>query len=252
MRRRFRNVVDRNQHRDLRIVHRRDADEGRSIARFGIALFGQNFRGCGFAADAVAGNIGVFARAARYNRFHGLAHVGRSLFRDDLADNRGLSGRFDRTIRIQHLFDDIRLLELAVVHDRADHIQLLQRGDGEALAERCGRQRNLVPLTRHVGVVENALCLVRQIDAGLRQHAERLGVFVEPVLADLLRNLHHCHVARVHQRFGERLRAVAARVRAADRLRPVADHQRTAAVIGVILMRQAEVIGGCNRHQLIG
>ena len=198
MRRRFRDIVDCYQHRDLRVVHRSHADKRRCVTRLHVALFLQDLGRRSLAADTVAGNISVFTCAACNDLLHRLTHISRGLLRDDLTDDRSLGSRLDRTVRIQHLLDNVGLLELAVVHNRADHVQLLQRGNSKALAKRCGRQRDLVPFTRNIRVMELAVFLIRQVNPGLLKHAERFGVFIEAVFAYLFCNLHHCHVAGIH------------------------------------------------------
>ena len=134
-------VVDRNEHRDLRVIHRRNADEGRGVAVFGVkhiafvVILRQNLRRRGLAADAITGHISVFARAAFDNRKHCFTHISRGLLRDDLPNDSRLGRRLNRTIRPEDLLDDIRLLELAVINDRADHVDHLDRGDLESLTK---------------------------------------------------------------------------------------------------------------------
>lgn len=175
----FRQVVDGDQNRDLRVVHRRYADEGGRVAVLGIehlavtVVFGQNLGGRSLAADAVAGHIRVLAGAVCDNLLHRLAHVSGGILGNDLTDHLGLVRRLDRTVSAQHFLDNIRLFQLAVVHDRADHVQHLNRRYREALTERCGRQCDFVPVTGNIQLVELALALTRQVDAGRLGQAER-------------------------------------------------------------------------------
>ena len=100
--------------------------------------------------------------------------------------------------------------------------------------------------------MELAAALARQVDAGLVEQAEGFVKFIKPRHADLLDDLHHRNVARIHQRLGQRLHAVAARVRAVDRLLPVAYHQRAAAVERAVRIHLAQLVGRSDGHELKG
>ena len=72
--------------------------------------------------------------------------------------------------------------------------------------------------------MELALAFAGQVNTGRLGQTERLVKFVKAVFTGLGDNLHHCHVARIHQCFGQRLCAVAAGIGTLNRLGPVAYH----------------------------
>ncbi len=103
-------------------------------------------RGRSLAADSRA-HTRASCRCRRDNLLHRLAHVSGGILGNDPTDHPRSQALIGTEPFPPSNFRQHTAFQLAVVHDRADHVQHLNRRYREALTERCGRQCDFVPVT---------------------------------------------------------------------------------------------------------
>ncbi len=185
-------LIQRDQNGDLRVIRRGKAQEGEHVAVL-VSVFVeviQLFGGTGLAADAVARDGGVSSGCVRTTRDNLLAHIadlGGGLLRNDLAANGWLGSLDDIVVRIDDLFDDVRLHQVAAVERRGQRRDQLDTRDLEGLAERAGaqfRDAHIVQCVVHSFIIR----FTRQVNAGqvAQTKAVKVGgkVFRTSLLAD--------------------------------------------------------------------
>ncbi len=106
-----------------------------------------------------------------------------------------------RALRVDRRLDEAGRLAGAAVRDRHVDVQHLQRAHGDAVADRHRRHaRRVVVLQRQ----EDPVGLTGEMQSGARAEAERVEVLVEPLLAELTRDLDRADVRRLTQHVGHR------------------------------------------------
>ena len=199
-------LVEDDKHQHLRVVGGGDAHKGSDPAGDLAAFLGvELFAGAGLAADPVAGNIGILARAVgiSHHLFEDAAHRLGGLFADDLALDDRFGGRNDVALRVENLTDDIRLHQAASVDRRRDGGADLDGGDLEGLPEGGGGKLLAGFFGEGVVVVENAVRFAGKVDAGRFPEAEPFEVIVEVARPDLGADHHEGGVAGKFDCLGE-------------------------------------------------
>ena len=201
--------VEGNEADVLRIVHRRDADEGDDAVLGLIAVFVvdvQLFGGTGLAAHAVAGELGVARRAVGDDGLDQLAHLLGGVLADGLADD-GFSVFFHHgPVLVQNLGDHVGLQDVAAVDYGGDGAHHLDRRGLHGLTEGHGGQLSV--FHQLCLGVEDAGGLAGHIDPGLFQQPEGVDVIIEFVAAQQNADVGKGDVAGVLQGLSQRFRAV--------------------------------------------
>src|ERR1017187_567801 len=121
----------------------------------------------GFAADAVAGDVGLLARAVLADSAQDTLNAIGLIGGEAMADDFGLHFFKDGAVGIEDLFDNMRAKSHALVADGLDGRDELQRSAGDALPKRDGRSIDVRPV---FDVGQYTFGLTFQIDArGLTQ-----------------------------------------------------------------------------------
>ena len=202
-------LIQREEHDDLRIVGRGIAGERNDKTAADL------IRRARLAADAVARDLTVLARAVGHLVLHDLTHEGARFLRDDLTDGGSVVLIGDIAVLIDDLIDDVGRTQIPAV-DAGDRGGQERHGcDVEVLAERVARQRQC-----GVGdlLVDEADGFTRGVDARLFHETECLHVVVEFLIADAKPDVDERGVAGVCKRCRQILRTVSLALGAVDGL----------------------------------
>ena len=138
--------VQNHQHGDFGVVCRGKGDKGGDpqVVPAGSGLFCLLFRSAGFAGDAVAGHIGVFAGSLADHRLQNITHQIGGILGDHLPHHRRLRPLDDGAVGIQNLLDHIGLHQVAAVGHGGYRRNQLNRGNLKILPKAGGSQVHLV------------------------------------------------------------------------------------------------------------
>ena len=201
-------AVDDHQDGYLRIIHRRHADERAVVI---VAVFAASrvdlVRGTGLTADTIAGDARVAAAALIDDVLHDAAHLFRRLGGNDFAHRYRFIFFDNFSVFIRQCLDIMWLQQNAVVADRVDCAQQLDRGHGNTLPVADGRQFDRTDVFERV---HDGSGFARVIHAGLFGDAVQAQIFIEGGLAHERRDFGQRRVAGIADGLADGLGTVAA------------------------------------------